>query len=146
MAAGGDREAGEIGCDWGWVWGGSGSGGASPIENDAVLEAWQDEAADAIAEQLRAAGLDDLEDLQAWIEAFNDRLDEIREDLADLDELIQDGYLREWGDDLNEAVADVDYPAVEVPDGEGTMPDDALFDSARAYAEHVARVDRYERE
>lgn len=68
-----------------------------------VLEASQDDAADVVADALREAGGDDLEGVRAWIADFNDRLDDARDVLVDLDDLVQEGHLREWADKLGKS-------------------------------------------
>lgn len=115
--------------------------------NELAIEQWRAEAVDALAEAIRESGLlGDVDELEEWIATFNDRLADAEAILEDLEEQVTEGYYREWLVRRQQAVESADLPVVEVPEGEGTFPEDPLYDSDREYVANVARVHQHKHE
>lgn len=115
-------------------------------KNEEALAEWESEVRDRLVDEFQDVGLDDqAADLDEWLAAFNDRFEDAEPIIEDLRELKRDGYLSEWHDLIRDATGSTRIPLVEVPDGEGKLPDDPLYDSARDYLENVASVEQHER-
>ncbi|APX98669.1 hypothetical protein [Natronorubrum daqingense] len=113
-------------------------------KNELALREWRAELRAVIREHVDEAGFPEhVDDLEAWIGAWNSRLEEIEPVVTDLRQRTRDGFYAEWRDAVETTLEHTEWPTVTVPEGEGMFPDDPLFDSDRAYPENVARVQRH---
>ncbi|WP_121744875.1 hypothetical protein [Natronorubrum halophilum] len=98
-----------------------------------------------IREHVDEAGFPEhVDDLEAWIEAWNTRLEEIEPVVSDLRERTEEGFYDKWVSAVETMLDQTEWPVVTVPEGEGMFPEDPLFDSDRSYPEHVVRVQRHQ--
>ncbi len=117
-----------------------------PHKNDRRGDEWERDVETIVDERLRDAGVnDDLDDLAAWVEDFN----EAYADVADVFERLrgmmdEDSPIGEWESMVQEVLAETEYPVATVPEGDAALPTDPIYDSSRSYAENKARIDRYQ--
>lgn len=116
-----------------------------PDRTREAREDWQDDLREAVHDVIEDADIDDdLVNVDAWLEAFNDELEDAAEVIEDLRDLVDDGAIADWKDTVEELVDAVDVPAVDVPEGETDLPADPLYDSDRSYGENLRAVRAHE--
>lgn len=94
-----------------------------------------------VADALDAADLGDLEaDLRRWVDEFNQELEAVVDTLERLEALGDESPADEWRDRVEDALADVEIPEVNVPEGEADAPADVVYDSAAGYLENVRTI------
>lgn len=109
--------------------------------NEDAIEEWREKANIAVREAIEDTDITDSEDtIEEWTDEFNEALDNAEDALARLDELTRDDRLSEWKQDVRSAEYAADIPPSTVPDGEGNLPADPLYDSARTYPATLARA------
>ena len=122
--------------------------GVRSVTDDTVQERNTDEKADLedtvrerVADALRNADLDDLEgELRAWVDEFNQELEDVVDTLERLQDLNDESPADEWADRVADALDDVEVPAADVPDGRADPPADVMYDSAAGYLENVRSI------
>lgn len=115
-----------------------------PQKNADAVDEWQKTVEARLREAFHEADLDeDIEELEAWIEEFNERFGALADALRELQDLKNEGPYDEWQDRVEAIVTGTDFPAATVPEGEAPFPEDPLYDSAREYVQNVVRIDRY---
>lgn len=113
-------------------------------KNKHALKEWKADLRDVIEERVEEVGLpNDVDELEAWLEAWNEQLSEIDPVVEELQELKKEGFYDEWVEEVEETIEETEWPTVTVPEGDGMYPDDPLFDSERSYPENVARVQQH---
>jgi hypothetical protein len=116
-----------------------------PTKNREAADDWEDDVQARVKKQFSEEGVDDdLEELQQWIEDFNEAYDAVADVFERLRGLMDDdSTLDEWESLVKESVGGVEYPVASVPDGDAALPEDPIYDSDRSYAENKMRIDRY---
>ncbi|WP_276257214.1 hypothetical protein [Halomontanus rarus] len=113
-------------------------------KNRHALKEWRDRLREVICEEVGEAGLPDrVDELDSWLEEWNNRLEEIEPVVEDLQGMKRDGFYAEWIDDVRTTLEETEWPTVTVPEGKGMFPDDPLFDSDRTYPQNVARAQKH---
>ncbi|ADB63927.1 hypothetical protein Htur_5039 (plasmid) [Haloterrigena turkmenica DSM 5511] len=114
-------------------------------KNERRGDEWEDDVESRIEARLREAGAnDDLDDLEAWIDDFNDAYAEVADVFGRLRGMMDDeSALGAWESMVDELLADTEFPVATVPKGDAALPDDPIYDSGRSYAENKMRIDRY---
>lgn len=114
-------------------------------KNRDAAEEWEDKVERRVKNSLRDAGTDDdLDQLQEWIDDFNEAYSALSHVFKRLRDLKGDeSALGEWVDAVEDAVDNTGYPVATVPDGDAALPEDPVYDSERSYIENKAQIDRY---
>ncbi|WP_455448187.1 hypothetical protein [Natrinema thermotolerans] len=114
-------------------------------KNERQGDQWEDDVQARIEQRLREAGVDDdLEDLEAWVEDFNEAYAEVADVFERLRGMMDDeSAIGAWESMVQDLLGEVEYPVATVPEGEAALPEDPIYDSSRSYAENKARIDRY---
>ncbi|AEH39525.1 hypothetical protein [Halopiger xanaduensis] len=116
-----------------------------PQKNEQRGDEWEDDVESRIEAALLEAGVDDdLEDLQQWLEEFNEAYAEVADVFERLRAKMDDeSTLGEWETMVRAILRETEFPVATVPDGDAPLPDDPIYDSSRSYVENKMRIDRY---
>jgi hypothetical protein len=115
-------------------------------KNRQARAAWREALREVVREAVEDSDVEDLEPaLREWVEAFNAEYESVREALDRLREFTEADVYRGWHAEVRGVLDELDVPAMEGPEGEAELPEDLLYDSARAYGENVARVEAHKR-
>lgn len=114
-------------------------------KNARARESFESDVREAIVAAIQDADLEDARAaLEEWCEEFNARFEEAEPVLQELNTLVEDDdRLERWREASRDAINDATIPAPTVPEGEGAVPDDPLYDTERNYVENVVRVEKH---
>ncbi|WP_241154824.1 hypothetical protein [Halorubrum sp. CSM-61] len=115
-----------------------------PERNREAIQQWKNDAHDAIVAAIDEAGVEDnLDELRVWLDRFNEEYTAAAEAFESLRKLKNQSEFRSWLRETSQAVEETCFPEVSAPEGQGSLPEDPLFDTDRDYVENVARIDRH---
>jgi len=112
--------------------------------NSDRLKEFRQEVRNQARSTLEDADLDDAEaEIEEWIEEFNGTLQEAEEYLERLNDMQNAAIRSEWSAAVEHALADVEFPDVDPPEGDGHEPARPLYDSKRPYKANVDEINAH---